>query len=217
MQEPTVENIRISIENLLNNNGINSDALFQSSKRQLKYPGDNLFYTNTRCKLYDLSGFNKQHEIHPDISPSIDEHGNIKFPNLIENIFTNRDHIAEKFSEYSIDNTPIYINYDSFVNRRLQAGINKKESPPPSPRRPVFRSSLSSRLSLLNSKRLSSLRKKIDEDDDDDDDDLDNVSKKDKSKKDEEDEEEDESKKITIKRQPPKLSRWKTSQGNQSK
>jgi hypothetical protein len=198
MFQPTSQNIKNSISELMMNNGINSDALFQTSQRKLKYPGDNLFFSFTRNDFDDKLGLTDDHKTHPDIENTIDNNGNFKFDNILENIHTNRDNITEKFSDYPQLNPPIFINYDSFVNRRLQAGIFFKEEPKLKPTR------------LPTNFTRRTIRKY--DDDDDDDDDVKSIINKRKTKITEDDDDDEDvnkikkliSKNLTIKNAPTK-------------
>jgi hypothetical protein len=160
-----------AVQLLTRNNGINRSALFQTHNRKIKYPGNNLFFTVSKTSLSDSSGLNTTAPIHTDVRSAIDNDGNFPINNYIQSIVLNKITIQRIFNRYPENKPPVILNINSFLNRRLRAGmaISAIEEPIVV-KQPISRLTLSNRLrpGLFSKSRTPLVIKSENEDEEED-------------------------------------------------
>jgi len=120
-----VEEYKQKLQSLINNNGINPNALFQSASRVLKFPGANLHYTFSMVNLSSRDGIGtiQNNQKHDDVVTNIDANGNFTQPTFVTSSRNFRKRLQEEFQkEEQRGHVLILLDQESFINRRLRAG-----------------------------------------------------------------------------------------------
>lgn len=118
-----IEDVIVQSRILMTGNGIAENGLFQERQRNEKFNGVNSLYTVGKSPYNDKSGLKTNANIHKDILSDL----GCKILNSIAYIST----VRQRF-KHDEDNK--IINLNSYVNRRLRAGMVLKNEKPESPK-----------------------------------------------------------------------------------
>ena len=113
------------LRSLIDNNGVNPNALFQSASRAVKFPGANLHYTFNMVNLSSRDGIGtvENNQKHDDVTTNIDTNGNFTQPNFVTSARSFYTQVKEQFEkEEQRGHVLILLDQESFINRRLRAG-----------------------------------------------------------------------------------------------
>lgn len=120
-----VDEYKQKLQSLIDNNGINPNALFQSANRAMKFPGANLHYTFSMVNLSNGDGIGtvQNNQKHNDVITNIDENGNFTQPTFVTSARNFCRQIQKDFKkEEQRGHILILLDQESFLNRRLRAG-----------------------------------------------------------------------------------------------
>jgi hypothetical protein len=125
--------------------GISKRALFQPRKRMSRNPGSTRLYTVSKTPFEDRSGLKTNAPIHKDVFSTLDSDGNFLPQEYVLNSKKYIKEVSTFFKGYDKENPPIWINENSFLNRRFRAGAYEDQNDKKYDKREPIRQTLSTR------------------------------------------------------------------------